>query len=198
PTTLRLQQRRRWQHRETERLAGSSALIVGSGPIGRAIARKLAAVGVRSTGVGKFGRASDPDFVDIVPMSTLRDALSRHDYVIIAVPLTGDTAKLIDAAALRAMRPTARLINLGRRGLVVTEDLIDALDSGVISGAAIDVFADEPLSPASPLWGMPNVMISPHMSGDVRGWREELVRLFEENLDRYITGRPLAGVVERR
>ncbi|MGQ0840274.1 D-2-hydroxyacid dehydrogenase [Actinokineospora sp.] len=198
PTTLRLQQRRKWQHRETERLAGSSALIVGTGPIGRAIGRKLTAVGVSVSGVGNVARAADPDLGDVVPMAELRAALPHHDYVVLAAPLTPATTALIDAAALRALRPTARLINIGRAGLVVQPDLIDALDGGRLAGAAINVFADDPLSPTSPLWGMPNVLISPHMSGDVKGWREELVRLFQENLDRYTSGRRLTNVVDKR
>ncbi|HVK24979.1 MAG TPA: D-2-hydroxyacid dehydrogenase [Actinokineospora sp.] len=198
PTTLRLQQRRIWQHRETERLAGSRALIVGAGPIGRAIARKLRAAGVAVSGVGQQARSNDPDFGEVVPMAELRRALPEHDHVVVALPLTPATAGLIDANALRAMRPTARLITIGRRGLVVTADLLDALDHGLIAGAALEVFADEPLPPSSPLWDQPNVLLSPHMSGDVKGWRDELVRLFETNLARYVSGEPLLNVVETR
>lgn len=198
PTTMRLQQRRTWQKRETERLAGSSALIIGTGPIGRAIGRKLRAVGVAVSGAGQAARESDPDFDSVVALGDLRAALPKHDHVIVALPLSPATTGLIDAQALRAMRPTARLVTIGRRGLIVTSDLLDALDSGTIAGAAIEVFADEPLSPSSPLWDMPNVLISPHMSGDVKGWRDELVRLFADNLDRYSRGEPLLNVVDKR
>ncbi|MCG8919891.1 D-2-hydroxyacid dehydrogenase [Actinokineospora sp. PR83] len=198
PTTIRLQQRRHWSHRETERLAGSRALVVGTGPIGRAIGRKLGAAGVIVSGVGRVARAADPDLGDVVPMAGLRAALPHHDWVVLAAPLTPETTGLIDAAALRAMRGTARLVNVGRGGLVVQPDLIDALDSREIAGAAFDVFRDDPLPPSSPLWDMPNVLISPHMSGDVVGWREELVRRFQDNLERFRDGRPLVNLVDKR
>jgi phosphoglycerate dehydrogenase-like enzyme len=198
PTTIRMQQRKRWNHRETERLAGSRALVVGTGPIGRAIARKLGAAGVIVSGVGRVARTADPDFGDVVPMADLRAALPDHDWVVLAAPLTPETTGLVDATALRAMRRTARLVNVGRGGLVSQSDLVDALDSGEIAGAAFDVFPDAPLPPSSPLWDMPNVLISPHMSGDVVGWREELVRRFQDNLERFRDGRPLVNLVDKR
>ncbi|OLR91372.1 D-2-hydroxyacid dehydrogenase [Actinokineospora bangkokensis] len=198
PATLRMQQRRVVAHRETERLAGSRALVVGTGPIGRAIARKLGAAGVVVSGAGRVPRTADPDFGDVVATSALREALPRQDWVVLAAALTPEHEGLFDRAALRAMRRTARLVNVGRGGLVVQADLVDALDAGEIAGAAFDVFADAPLSPTSPLWDMPNVLISPHMSGDVVGWREELVRRFQDNLRRYRDGRPLQNVVDKR
>ncbi|WP_018682250.1 D-2-hydroxyacid dehydrogenase [Actinokineospora enzanensis] len=197
PATLRDQQRRRWHHRETERLAGSGALIVGTGPIARAIGRKLTAVGVRVSAVGPTARQGDPDLGDVVPLAELRAAASGADWIVLALTFTEQTKGLVDADLLRALRPTARLINIGRSGLVVQAALVDALDKGMLSGAAFDVFADEPLAPSSPLWGMPNVLISPHMSGDVAGWREELVRRFVDNLDRYRAGLPLISVVDK-
>ncbi|WP_189209885.1 D-2-hydroxyacid dehydrogenase [Actinokineospora fastidiosa] len=195
PATMRLQQRRVWAHRETERLAGAHALVVGSGPIGRAIGRKLRAVGVSVSAVGRAARPRDPDLGDVVGMADLRRALAAADYVILATPLTPDTAGLIDENALRAMKPTARLVNISRGGLVVLPDLIDALDKGELAGAALNVFADEPLPKSSPLWDLPDVVISPHMAGDVKGWRDELVRLFADNLDRYLAGEPLINVI---
>ncbi|WP_026425141.1 D-2-hydroxyacid dehydrogenase [Actinokineospora inagensis] len=197
PTTLRDQQRRRLRHRETERLAGSRALLVGTGPIARAIARQLTAVGVRVSAVGPVGRTGDPDFGLVAPMSGLRAAVAEHDWVVLAAALSAHTKGLVDADLLRSMRPTARLINIGRAGLVVTADLANALDRGQLAGAAFDVFADEPLPATSPLWDMPNVLISPHMSGDVVGWREELVRRFADNLANFTAGRPLTNVVDK-
>lgn len=195
PATLRLQQRRIWLHRETERLAGAHAVVVGTGPIGRAIARKLRAAGMRVSAVGRAARVGDPDFGHVSPMAELRAALTGADYVVLAIPLSPQTAGLVDAEALRALPPTARLINISRGGLVVLPDLLDALDARALAGAALNVFADEPLPPSSPLWELPNVVISPHMSGDVKGWREELVRLFAENLERYAAGLPLVNVI---
>ncbi|MGW5052980.1 D-2-hydroxyacid dehydrogenase [Actinokineospora sp. NPDC004072] len=195
PATLRLQQRRVWAHRETERLAGAHALVVGSGPIGRAIGRKLRAVGMTVAAVGRAARAHDPDLGEVVAQADMRAALAAADYVILATPLTPQTAGMIDEHALRAMKPTARLVNISRGGLIVLPDLIDALDAGALAGAALNVFADEPLPASSPLWDLPDVVISPHMAGDIKGWRDELVRLFADNLDRYIAGAPLLNVV---
>jgi phosphoglycerate dehydrogenase-like enzyme len=104
---------------------------------------------------------------------------------------------MIDAKALAAMKPTARLINVSRGHLVVQEDLVEALTAGRLAGAALDVFVDEPLAADSTLWRLPNVIVSPHMSGDVVGWRAELVTLFADNLSRYLDGRPLRNVVDK-
>jgi phosphoglycerate dehydrogenase-like enzyme len=198
PTTLDLQRQRRWQHRETQRLGGSRALVAGTGPIGRAIGRTLTAAGLTVTGVGRRARESDPDLGSVLPMDRLADGLAEADYVVLAAPLTDETRGMIDKAALAAMKPTARLVNVGRGPLVVQDDLVEALAGGRIAGAALDVFADEPLPAASPLWAMPNVIVSPHMSGDVVGWQAELVALFHDNLSRYLDGRPLRNVVDKQ
>ncbi|MFB4314474.1 D-2-hydroxyacid dehydrogenase [Actinomadura sp. 21ATH] len=197
-TTLRLQAAGEWRHRETERLAGARALVVGTGPIGRAIGRKLAAAGLRVTGIGRTARTGDPDLGEVLPDGRLREALAEADYVVLAAPLTDRTRGMVDAAALAAMRPTARLVNVGRGPLVVEDDLVAALRAGTIAGAALDVFVDEPLPVPSPLWELPNVIVSPHMSGDVAGWRDELVRLFADNLGRRVRGEPLLNVVDKR
>jgi phosphoglycerate dehydrogenase-like enzyme len=198
PTTLGLQRERRWRHRETERLGGRRALVAGTGPIGRAIGRKLAAAGMAVTGLGRQAKGSDPDLGSVLPMERLAEGLAEADYVVLAAPLTDLTRGMMDAAALGTMKPTARLINVGRGQLVVQKDLVAALTAGRIAGAALDVFADEPLPESSPLWGMANVIVSPHMSGDVVGWRSELVALFHDNLSRYLDGRPLRNVVDKR
>ncbi|MFI6749420.1 D-2-hydroxyacid dehydrogenase [Actinomadura luteofluorescens] len=197
-TTLRLQGERRWRHRETERVTGARALVVGTGPIGRAIGRRLSAAGLAVSGAGRTARDADPDLGVVHPMERLGEALAEADYVVLAAPLTPQTRGMIDAAALERMRPSARLVNVGRGGLVAEGDLVEALRAGRIAGAALDVFEDEPLPASSPLWDLPNVIVSPHMSGDVVGWRDELVRLFADNLGRYVSGRPLRNVVDKR
>lgn len=197
PTTLTRQRERRWHHRETERIGGRRALVAGTGPIGRAIGRKLAAAGMTVTGLGRTPRATDPDLGEVLPMSSLSEVLPDMDWVVLAAPLTDETRGMIDAKTLTAMKPTARLINVGRGPLVVQDDLVEALASGGLAGAALDVFVDEPLPVASPLWEMPNVIVSPHMSGDVVGWRAELVALFHDNLTRYLDGEPLRNVVDK-
>ncbi|TDC44657.1 D-2-hydroxyacid dehydrogenase [Actinomadura sp. KC345] len=196
-TTVRLQGERRWRHRETERVTGARALVVGTGPIGRAIGRRLSAAGLAVAGAGRTARDADPDLGLVHPMERLGEALAWADYVVLAAPLTERTRRMIDAAALDRMRPSARLINVGRGALVAEADLVEALRAGRIAGAALDVFEDEPLPESSPLWDMPDVVVSPHMSGDVVGWRDELVRMFAANLDRYLSGRPLRNVVDK-
>lgn len=198
PGTLDAQRERRWEHRETEAIGGKEVLVLGTGPVGRAIGRLLGAVGMRVRGVGRRDGGPDPDLGEICAMARLHELLGEADYVVLAAPLTGQTRGVIDADALARMRPTARLVNVGRGALVVEDDLIDALAAGRIAGAALDVFAAEPLPPDSPLWTMPGVVVSPHMSGDVLGWGEQLAALFADNLDRYAGGRPLRNVVDKR
>jgi phosphoglycerate dehydrogenase-like enzyme len=195
--TLRNQGRRRWQHRATEPVAGRTALIVGTGPIGRAIGRRLRTIGLHVTGAGRTARPADPDLGDIVDPAGLPSALAAADYVVLAAPLTDATRGMIDARALAALRPTARLINVGRGELVVEPDLVAALRDGTVAGAALDVVAEEPLPVTSPLWDMPNVIVSPHMSGDLSDWREQLVALFVDNLRRFTEHAPLRNVVDK-
>lgn len=196
--SLRLQQRRTWRHRETERVAGTSALVVGTGPIGRAIARLLRAVGMSVTGAGRRAREADPDFGRVVASEELTRHLPHFDVVIAVAPLTERTKGMFDARAFAAMRPGARFVNVGRGELVVTSDLIAALREGHLAGAALDVFEQEPLPPESPLWTMENVLMSAHMSGDFVGWRNALVEVFADNFARWREGRPLRNVVDKR
>lgn len=194
---LRLQGSRDWQRLETERVAGKHALVAGTGSIGRAIGRTLTAAGLRVTGIGRVGRSTDPDLGEVLPLDRLTEAVRQTDYLVLAAPLTDDTRGMVDARVLAAMKPTARVINVGRTGLVVLDDLVRTLRNGRIAGVALDVFPDERLDPASPLWEQPTVLISPHMSGQVVGWREDLSALFLDNLTRYVEGRDLRNRVDR-
>ncbi|WAC56988.1 D-2-hydroxyacid dehydrogenase [Gordonia sp. SL306] len=193
-----LQSERVWRHRETARTEGSSALVIGTGGIGRATARLLSAVGLRVTGAGRTSRESDADFGTVLPTSDLASFVGDFDNVVAIAPLTPQTDRMIDATVLRAMRDDAHLINVGRGQLVDEPAMIEALSAGEIGAASLDVFTDEPLDPSSPLWAMDNVAISAHMSGDVVGWRNELARLFLANLRRYLgsDGRSPSEVLE--
>lgn len=196
PGSLRLQQEHRWVHRESERVAGSRALVVGTGPIGRAIARLLRAAGLEVSGAGRRERTDDPDFGHVVGTDGLHEALGEADWVVAIAPLTDSTKGMFDAAAFAAMRPTARLINVGRGELVVTDDLVSALRSGQVAGAALDVLDVEPPPADHPLWDLPGVMITPHNSGDFHGWRDALVELFVDNFERWSQGRQLDNIVD--
>ncbi|WP_083737835.1 D-2-hydroxyacid dehydrogenase [Amycolatopsis keratiniphila] len=193
-----LQKQRRWKHRESERIAGRRVLVVGTGPIGRSIARMLRAAGMSVAGVGRRPRADDPDFGDVYASSELSRHLPGADYVVAVAPLTEQTKGMFDAEAFAAMKPGSRFVNVGRGELVVTSDLIGALRNGPLGGAALDVFDTEPLPAESPLWTMENVLISPHMSGDFVGWRNTLVEVFADNFRRWRAGEPLRNVVDKR
>lgn len=198
PRTLALQGEHTWLHRETEMVHGRSALVVGAGPIGRMIARLLRGVGMAVSGVGRTAREHDDDFGTVLAASGLHDALPAADYVIVAAPLTDDTRGMFDATAFAAMRPTARFVNIGRGEIVVQPDLVEALRSGRIAAAALDVFEQEPLPDDSPLWDMPNVVVSPHMSADFVGWLDVLAEVFVDNFRRWHAGTPLRNVVDKQ
>ncbi|AOW95051.1 hydroxyacid dehydrogenase [Rhodococcus sp. WMMA185] len=197
PGSLRLQQAHTWRHRESERVAGKTALIVGTGPIGRATARLLRAVGMEVNGSGRRARDTDPDFRTVAATEDLPEQLAAADYVIAAAPLTDQTRHMFRDKEFAAMKPGARFINVGRGELVCTDDLVAALESGTIAGAALDVFDTEPLPPDHPLWSMPNVSITPHNSGDFTGWRDEIVTVFTDNFERWTAGRPLENIVDK-
>jgi phosphoglycerate dehydrogenase-like enzyme len=193
-----LQQARRWVHRETLPVAGSTALIVGTGSIGREIARLLTAVGVQVRGAGRTAREDDPDFGRVVASSDLARHAGWADHLVVVAPLTDATRGLVDADVLAAMKPTSHLVNVGRGPIVVEEDLVAALAEHRIAAASLDVFDTEPLPPEHPLWTMPGVVVSAHMSGDVVGWRDVLARQFVANALRWLDGEEPLNVVDKR
>jgi phosphoglycerate dehydrogenase-like enzyme len=197
PETLRAQSERRWHYRTAERVQGKCALIVGAGSIGRAIARMLRGAGMSVSGVGRRERTRDADFGCVHAVDTLDRQLARADYVVLITPLTQRTRGLMGASRFAAMKPTARFINVGRGALVDEAALADALERGVIAGAALDVFRDEPLAAQSPLWSVPNLIVSPHMSGDTHDYREVVASQFADNLRRFGAGEPLRNVVDK-
>lgn len=197
PGSWRRQQEHRWEHRESERVAGTRALVIGTGPIGRTIARLLRGAGLQVRGSGRRAREQDPDFTTVCAQEDLPTELALADWVVLAAPLTEATRGMIDADALAAMRPGARLINVGRGELVRTDDLVTALREETIAGAALDVLDPEPLPAEHPLWALPTALITPHNSGDFVGWRRALVELFAENLTRWQAGEELHNVVDK-
>lgn len=197
PGTWEHQRRTEWRPRDGERIGGRRVLVWGTGTAGRAVARLLRAVGMRVSGVGCAAQEGDPDFGTVHGPEGLRAALAEADYVVLAAPRTPATGPLVDAGALAAMKPGARLVDVGRGGLVDEEALIERLADGRLAGAALDVFAREPLPASSPLWDMPGVVVSPHTAGEVTGRRADLAALFLDNLIRRADGRPLRNVVDR-
>ncbi|MFG2196206.1 D-2-hydroxyacid dehydrogenase [Streptomyces sp. NPDC048639] len=196
--TWELQRQRRWKHRETMRLAGTKAVVVGSGPIGRAIARTLAALGVEADLVGRTERSGDPEFGTVHGSAALSGLLPSADWVVCAAPLTEDTRGMFDTSAFARMKSSARFINVGRGPLVVEKDLVDAVLKRTIGGAALDVFENEPLAADDRIWDVPGLFVSPHMSGDTVGWRDALSEQFLDNFDRWVADEPLLNVVDKK
>ncbi|MCM2413949.1 D-2-hydroxyacid dehydrogenase [Streptomyces sp. RKAG290] len=192
PGTLELQRLHRWRHRESVPVAGSRAVVVGAGPVGRAITRLLMALGVEVALVGRTARRTIHGAGDLGPLA------ARADWVICAAPLTPRTYGMFDTRFFGLMQPSARFINVGRGPMVVEDDLVEALRKRWIAGAALDVFRQEPLDPASPLWEVPGLIVSPHMSGDTAGWRDRLGEQFVAMYELWSAGQPLPNVVDKR
>lgn len=191
-----LQQQRRWQHRETDTIAGEHVLIIGTGSIGRAIAGLLRAVGMHVRGAGRTAR-TDADFGDVIASTDLAAHAGWADHLVVAAPLTAATRGLVGADVLQAMKPTAHVVNIARGPILDEPALLDALRQGRLAAASLDVFATEPLPTEDPLWTAPNLVVSPHLSGDVRGWREALATQFTDNALRFLNGDPLHNVVDK-
>jgi phosphoglycerate dehydrogenase-like enzyme len=200
----------RWRKFVPQELRGATVGVIGYGSIGRQVGRLARALGMRVLAMHRGGGQSpasyelpelarDPDTEPdrLYTSDHLFDALAECDYVVLAVPYTSATHHLIDQAALRAMKPSAVLINIARGAIVDELALVRALREGWIAGAALDVFEEEPLPQESPLWKMDNVIISPHVAGFTPHYDDRATALFAENLRRYVSGEPLLNRVDR-
>jgi len=197
-TSKELQRQGVWRHREVRRTRGQRVLVVGTGGIGRATARLLRAVGLEVRGAGRTAREADPDFGTVVASADLARHAAWADHVVLIAPLTEETRGIVGAEVLARMRPSAHLVNVGRGALVDEPALVEALRTGGIAAASLDVFDEEPLPPGHPFWRLDNVHVSAHMSGDVVGWRETLADQFAQNLARWRAGEPLANRVDKQ
>lgn len=179
-----------------QELLGATVLILGAGGIGQEIAKRASAFGMRVWGSRKHPEPL-PNFDRIVGAKEWQSLLPEADFVVLALPLTPETKGIIDAEVLRAMRPSAYLINIARGALVDEAALLTALTEGWIAGAGIDAFVIEPLPPDHPLWSVPNLFVTPHISWNSPHTRTRTADLFLDNLHRYRTGLPLQNVVDR-
>jgi phosphoglycerate dehydrogenase-like enzyme len=200
PRVLSDQRRHHWEQFAVRNVRGATLGLVGLGGVGREIARLATAVGMRVVAIrrsdGRVG-ADVPDVEAVYPTDGLRELLAESDYVTLILPHTRQTAGLIGKAELGAMKPGAVLINIARGTIVDEPALIEALRSGHLGGAALDVFAIEPLPAASPLWDMPNVLITPHTISTAIDENELVVDLFCDNLRRFLAGEPLRNLFDR-
>jgi len=187
-----------WRHVPPSRLAGTTMLLVGLGAVGSAIATRARALGVRVIAVRR-NPAPDPAPADEQhAASRLSELIPSADWVILAAPLTSETRRVMGAAELARMKPGAVLVNLGRGALVDEPALVEALRSGTVAGAALDVFEAEPLPAQSPLWDLPQVLVTPHVSGLAPDYWGRAIAMFGDNLGRFLEGRPLRNVVDKR
>ncbi len=198
PVFFRAQQAREFIRRPTRDLHDATIGIVGFGGVGRRIAAVLRPFRVRLLATDMFP-IDKPDYVEaLLPHTELAALLSQVDVAILAVPLTNLTRGMIDAAAIARMRPGSILINVARGPLVVEQALVDALESGHLWGAGVDVTAEEPLPADSRLWQQKNVIITPHVGGQSKRRIEQMTDFFVDNLARYQQGRPLRNLVDKR
>jgi phosphoglycerate dehydrogenase-like enzyme len=203
PGSMRFQAQRKWGQQEIwdgrsrpRELSGAVALLVGFGAVGRAAAERLRAFGMRVRAVTRSGKAEGSLAERVFSTAELKTALEEADYVILAAPETPETHHMLGAEQLAAMKPSAILVNVARGSLVDQEALIAALEKRAIAGVALDVASPEPLPPESPLWGLDNVLITPHTSGiSDRIWQRQ-TELLIDNLGRWFRGEPLRNRVD--
>jgi D-2-hydroxyacid dehydrogenase (NADP+) len=176
-------------------LDGQTAVIVGWGPIGQQIGRLLTALGLRTIVVRRSAAAVD-GVHQVVGFDELDEALPKADWLILACPLTDTTRGLINRRTLALLPPGAQLINVSRGEVVNEPNLIAALQSGQLAGAFLDVFAHEPLPAESPLWDLPNVIVTPHTAGHSDGHFERVAQAFVDNLVRWVVGQSMANRVD--
>lgn len=190
------QERREWRLFASDELRGRTVGIVGYGGIGREVARLARAFGMRTLGARRTRVEGDANLDRWLPPEALDELVVAADYLVLCAPLTEETRGLIDAHRLALLRPRTVLINVGRAAIVDQEALVEALRERRIAGAALDVFAEEPLPPESPFWTMPNTIVSPHASGESVATPRRTTELFIAQLRRYLAGAPLADLVE--
>ena len=185
----------RWAQRAVGRIDGKTVTVVGLGKTGCEVARRAKALGLGVIGVRARPRPT-PNVDRVYGSEDLHTALGEGDYVVLSVPLTDRTRGVIDAAAFGAMREGVILVDVSRGGVVEAAALLDAIASGHVAGAALDVFEDEPLPPESPFWDLENVILTPHCSSVYDGWEGRSAEIFCENLARWRKGEPLENVVD--
>lgn len=192
PRSLRSQAERRWDPGPAVDLHGMRLGIVGLGAIGTETARLAQAFGMRVIGLRRS--PTGDEICETWQNSRLPELLEWADAITVTAPLTDDTRGMFHRGAFAAMRPGSWFVNVGRGEIVDEDALIDALTTGHLGGAGLDVFATEPLPPESPLWTLPNVIVTPHSSGATDRTRQRSVDRFVENFRRRTAGEPLDGV----
>ena len=190
------QRERRWTRRVSEDLAGKTLGILGLGAIGREVARKAAALEITLIGTRR-STTPVPQVARLYPPEATAEVLAASDFVLLLLPVTGETRGFMNAERLRQMRPGAWLLNFGRGELIVDAELVEAMKSRVIAGAVLDVFTTEPLPQEHPFWTTEGIMVLPHIGGMHPRRDELLAALFADNVGRFLSDQPLRELVSR-
>ncbi|MCL4369905.1 MAG: D-2-hydroxyacid dehydrogenase [Chloroflexi bacterium] len=203
PAVLEETRQRKWRPQRIrayygEELHGKTVGVLGLGGVGRAVAEACHCLGMRVVALRRSGTATGgvADRVYLPP--DLLVMLAECDYVVVALPVTPETRALIGEKELRAMKPTARLVNVGRGELIDEAAMARALREGWIAGAALDVFVQEPLPADSELWDAPNLIVTPHLAGGTLPYMDRAVEVFRQNLYRYLAGEPMLNVLDKQ
>lgn len=199
PIMFKAQAETRWCKQEIKPglLAGRTIGIIGYGTIGRAIGQRAKAFSMRVLGARRRPQA-DPWADEVFATQDIDKMLPLCDYVVLATPLTPETKHMLGEKEFALFKKNAILINIGRGKVVDEPALIRALEGGRLAGAGLDVFYEEPLAADSPLWQMPQVIITPHMAGQMPDYAENAAAIFIENLRRYLAKEPLLNVVDKK
>lgn len=192
----RAQQAHHWAYREADMVAGATLVIAGMGSIGTEVARAARKLDMRVIGVRRSGQAYPDDPAGVTVTADLAAVAPEADYLVVTAALTPATRGLVHRGIVEALRPSAYLINVARAPIVDTDAVVDALRSGRLAGAALDVFEAEPLPADSPLWDVPNLLITPHMAGDTVDFTGAIVDLFGENVGRWRRDVPLEKQID--
>ena len=198
PRMLRNKAACRWEPFDVEEISGQTLGIVGYGDIGRAVASRAHAMGMRVLAIKRHApTTADPLIAEFFPPQQMATMLGQSDYVVVALPLTKETHHLIGDAALSAMKKNAVLINLGRGPVVDQAALVRTLTEGRIKGAGLDVFEQEPIPADDPIFKLDNVFISPHCADNTKDWLNDAMRFFLAQYEQFSEGKPLNNVVEK-
>ncbi|MGN6167786.1 MAG: D-2-hydroxyacid dehydrogenase [Solirubrobacteraceae bacterium] len=190
------QRAHRWDQYPVAELSGATLVVLGLGAIGTEVARVAKAFGMRTIGVSRTGCSDSPDVDAVHRSDRLLDLLPQADAVVVTLPLTDETRGILGAQALECMKPGAVLVNVGRGAVIDEPALVRVLREGNLGGAALDVFATEPLPADSPLWDLRNVLITPHTAALSLRENEHIIKLFTRNVRRYTRGEPLLNRVD--
>ena len=196
---LRNQEAERWEPFDVEEISGQTVGIVGYGDIGRAVARRVQAMGMRVLALKRHAPESpDPLVAQFFPPQDLHAMLALCDFVVVAAPLTSETHHMLSDAEFAAMRRNAVIINVGRGPVIDQAAMVRALQASTIKGAGLDVYEQEPIPKGDPIYKLENVLVSPHCADHTKDWLNQAMQFFLEQYERFSTGKPLKNVVDKR